>query len=209
VQGKDNQYYLAYTLRIEKILRSSGKLKNGTVELVTELPVYWRVTESNGELVTIGIQPSHKVPGEKSKLEFHKGSKGIFFCDELGEYPSFKASTENFSIRSYCPYSDCYINLHKTESDVNFETKKVITKTIAVGLNKTFNSVEEVYEYLSKFKNIVIEKEPDNKDLKKDADKKKDASGSLNVISKENQIKYAQEYRFKLVSKIGNYLHTL
>jgi hypothetical protein len=192
VQGENDQYFLSYTLRIEKVLRGTEKLKKGNIEIVTELPDNIRVIETDGELSTIALSASHSSPDEKHEVLFSKGSNGIFFCNELGEYPSFNASTENLSVQPYCLYSDCYINLSKTKNELNHDSTKVTVKSIPTGLNKTFNSVDEVYEYLDQFQNIVVEKEPDNKNLKKSDSKKKDASGSLDAISKENQIKYAQ-----------------
>jgi len=196
LEGEKNITYVSYVVQIEKIFRGKGQIKNGTIELVAEAPENWHIVDDGGEKVllisdnNLGIHEQgtkNMNSGHKWKMEFNKGTEGIFFCASLNSYPSLEVSTNNsMAIRSYCSDGECYINIYNRGSHK------------LKGLGKTFKTKQEIYEFLGKHENITIPKEDENKKIEEQPVKKKDASGSLDVISKENQIKYAQRAGKKL-----------
>jgi len=159
--------YTSSIIQINKIVKGGDKIKLGTITFIEK-----------GGMGKNGAILKHDWYGA--------GSKGLFFCT-TSNHPT--TGEINWIYDTKNGYSE---DVSSASITPNADNSVVITILFPMGMgfgdNKKFKNKEELYNYLRKQGHKTIEKE----EIKETPVKKKDASGSLDVISKENQIKYAQ-----------------
>ena len=171
--------YTSSTMRITKIVKGGDKIKPGTITFIEK-----------------GGMGKRAVYLEKDWYE--AGVKGLFFCT-TSDYPTSGEINWVYSVKN--GYSE---DVSSASITPNADNSVIITMLHPMGFGegKKFKNKQELYSYLQKQGHKTIEKE----DIKEQPIKKKDASGSLDVISKENQIKYAR--RVKSSEKYMKYLQS-
>ncbi len=159
--------YTSSTMQINKIVKGGDKIKLGTITFIEK-----------GGMGKNGVILKQDWYGA--------GSKGLFFCT-TSDHPTTGEITWICDTKN--GYSE---DVSSASITPNADNSVIITMLHPMGFGegKKFKTKQELYNYLHKQGHKTIEKE--NKKIEEEPVKKKDTSGSLDVISKENQIKYAQ-----------------
>ena len=156
--------YNTYIIQIDKIFRSGDKFKSETIVIIDpQVGAGFAVTEYGLMIIDRDI--------DYSGLPASLPKNGIYFCNTYND--------------SKMNNVEMFISIHPSIDVTKLELPSSSKNKVK------FKSKQEIYEYLEQYKNITIPEE-EKQENKTEPVKKKDASGSLNVISKENQIKYAQ-----------------
>lgn len=157
--------YTVYKIEISNIFRGINTLKIGTIEIIKE--------GSN-----CGITDDGEIFFIPNNHSYTPTTNGIYFCT-FSTYPQFGKNI-------------CLFNEYKYSNPTNKQMLRItndIDYSTNSGVGRKFKNKQEIYEYLKKQDNIVVPSD-DNAPIKK-----KDASGSLNDIKKQHEIRYAQNVK--------------
>ena len=146
--NKDSAGYTSNLIRITCVLRGHNKLQIGTIEIVT-----------------LGINKTAIMSGDEiagyiennSNQQYAVGYKGMFFCVEVGDFPTLNPTTNNSTRLK--PYSFWNPKAFFWYRDVKY-SDKIPEKYIyrVMGMLRTFSSVQKLYDFLDDFQNLKIPK---------------------------------------------------
>lgn len=141
--NQDKSPYSSNIVKINKVLRGSPQIKEGTIELITynfdkREPIIMSEVGKEDKIVGYGDNPY---------ISFGIGCKGIFFCSPLpldtanpNQSPTNSVTDNTIQVRPYLDYGNIGF--------IGFPNY--------FGLLRSFGSKEKVYQYLKRFKNITI-----------------------------------------------------